>query len=112
MSEEQQTEQTEKPAAPAVFDLDEGAVEFEPVRIRVKGKEYQLPESGAALLSTLAALEDVSEEPGLDELMPLYGNLAPSAPKFEQLSVGQQMALVKPVTEVLRRICAISFREA
>lgn len=107
MSDEQTSENQPKPA---VFDLDQTAVGFEPVRIKLNGKEYQLPESGAALLSTLAALEDLPEEPGLDELVPLYGNLAPHAPKFEELTVGQQMALVAPVTEVLNRLNGITFR--
>lgn len=99
---------------PHVFDLDEAASGFEPVRIKLRGQEYTLAATAASLLVAIAYAaehfggEDTDLARIAEHVRPMFQALAPDAP--QDLTLMEELALVRPVTELLNRISSLSFR--
>lgn len=96
-------------------DAEAEASAFRPVRVRLRGRPYLLGQTAGGLLraakygESLEGLEaDEQNQKLFDILRPTLRALAPDLP--EDLSATEEIALLKPVTEVLRRMAKISFR--
>jgi len=94
-----------------VYDIDAGAVE--PVRIRLRGKEWALGSNIFELLAALDAYRAVAAkekdgakvgmlmvDPVLRALVPGVGKILDEAP----LGAREQLALIKPLTEALNQV--------
>ena len=97
-----------------VFDIDAVAEEYQPVRIRFRGAEYTL---GANVLQVIAATELSTDEGtgGIVKQLPVYlRTLCPEiGPALEKpLAAAEEVALLRPITEVMNRFNAVSKSQA
>lgn len=100
-----------------VLDIDAKAAEFQPLVIKFRGEEYTL---GVDIVSLMTAATFASEgvEDGdevdqlgiLRKLRPTLRILAPGIP-VDDLSAGEEAALLGAVTEVMNRCGRLTFRE-
>ena len=93
-----------------IFDIDSESSYFVPVGIRLRGREYVLGETAHQFLGALEVAKDLEGKPEteiLRHIRPLLAVLAPEAPM--DLSPAEEMALIKPLAEVLKRFSRVSF---
>jgi hypothetical protein len=97
-----------------VYDIDAAAGSYQPVTIKLRAQEYVLGETVQQLMTMSSLLNSVKDESGQVEvsahIVEILATLAPQAP--QNLTAGEQIALVRPITEVLTRFNALSFQEA
>lgn len=94
-----------------VFDIDEQAGAFQPVKVKLRGEVYTL---GATALSLMNAAElgsddEDGEQHMLAKLRPMLAELCPEMPT-QDLTAGEEVALMRAVTEVMRRVGRLTFR--
>lgn len=103
-----------------IIDIDERAGAFEPVRVKFRGKEYELGKSALELLSVSAVYsgnprrDDEAEVEYAVRLAPLVlrGVSSEIAAVLDEapLSAAEELAVVPVLTEVVKRIGALNFR--
>ena len=103
----------------AVLDIDAKAAEFQPLVIRFRAQEWTLGKDIVSLLTaaTFAADGEDEESDGevgqltmLAKLKPVLRILAPGIP-VDDLSPGEEVALLRAVTEVMNRCGRLTFSE-
>lgn len=101
----------------AEFNIDEMKAGFEPVEIVFRGENYFLGRNALGLLDACELHGSIEDKDGvaylkaLLELLPgLVASMCPEL-TLEDLETGEQMALVKVVTEVLGRVSRLTFPE-
>ncbi len=106
----------------ALYDIDEMAQEFEPVRVKFRGVEYILGESVHAILSASSVFQQVDAEADdksttlqvFTHLRPIIRVLSPDMGKVmneQDLNAAEEAAMLRPVTEVLAQVGRLSFRK-
>lgn len=103
----------------ATFNIDEMKGDFEPVEIIFRGEEYTLGRNALGLLNACELHGTIEDKDGaqylkaLLELLPeLVKSLCPELTlEQDTLETGEQMAMVKVVTEVLGRVSRLTFPE-
>ena len=102
----------------ATFNVDEMSADFQPVDIIFRGQEYVLGRNALGLLNACEMHGTIEDKDGtqylvaLLELMPeLMKSMCPELILENDLGTGEQMAMVKVVTEVLGRVSRLTFPE-
>ncbi len=106
----------------ALYDIDEMAQEFEPVRVKFRGEEYTLGDSVHAILSASSVFQQVDAKTDdktttlqvFTFLRPIIRVLSPEMGKVmdkQDLNVAEEAAMLRPVTEVLAQVGRLSFRK-
>lgn len=101
----------------ATFDVDEMGADFQAVDIIFRGEEYLLGGNALGLLDACELHGTIEDKDGtvylkafLEILPELMKSLCPELVlEQDTLVTGEQMALVKVVTEVLGRISRLTF---
>lgn len=90
-----------------VFDIDEQAGAFQPVRVKLRGQESVLGSTALSLMKAAQLGQDTEDI--LSQLRPMLGQLCPELP-IDDLTPGEEVALMRAVTEVMRRMGRLTFR--
>lgn len=97
-----------------VMDLDQVAEDMGlPLVVRFRGKEYKLGNSALGLLQVAGLADELGGDEataGIKVLPKAMALLCPELP-LEDLTSGEEIALVRAMTEVLNRIGRLSFQE-
>lgn len=95
-----------------VFDIDEQAGAFQPVKVKLRGEVYTLGATALSLMNAAELGSDDDDEDGehmLAKLRPMLAELCPEMPT-QDLTAGEEVALMRAVTEVMRRVGRLTFR--
>lgn len=104
-----------------IFDVDQLAQNFEPVKVKLRGKVYEL---GGTAYSILMVGSMVKVDEGetddrkqaaefLRQLRPVLAVLSPELEadtRDRPLTAAEELALLPAITEVMNRVGALSFR--
>ena len=100
----------------ADFNIDEMAADFQSVGIILRGEEYVLGRNALGLLNACEMHGTIEDKEGtqylvaLLELLPeILKSMCPELTLEDDLETGEQMSLVKVVTEVLGRVSRLTF---
>ena len=106
----------------ALYDIDEMAKEFEPVRVKFRGVEYVLGDNVHSILSASSVFQE-NLDPKADakattldvftHLRAIIRVLSPGMAKVmdqQDLNAAEEAAMLRPVTEVLSQVGKLSFR--
>lgn len=100
-----------------IYDVDELAREFEPVRVRFRGKEYVLGGDIESLMRATRVASSVADDAPEEEqfkilpavLRALCKDLGKEV-RERPLGLAERLVFQKAVTEVMDRINAVPFR--
>ena len=102
----------------ATFNIDEMRSDFQPVDIIFREKEYVLGRNALGLMNACELHGTIEDKDGLEylkaflELLPeLMKTMCPELELSEDLQTGEQMAMMKVITEVLGRVSRLTFPE-
>lgn len=102
-----------------VYDIDTLAGEFAPVRVKLRGKEYEMGGTAYSILAAASKVstdetdEDSSVHQVLKQMRPMLALLCPEMEEDTRevpLTAAEEMALLAPVTEVMERVGRLTFR--
>lgn len=102
----------------AAFDIDKMQADFEPVDIVFRGETYTLGRNALGLMNACEMQGSIDDKDGLEylkanlEMQPrVLQTLCPEWDAEVELTTGEQMALMKVITEVLGRAGRLTFQE-
>lgn len=109
--------------ASEVFDIDEISKAFEPVRIKFRGVEYTLGSTVMQLLNAASVFQGILDDDApkdeqakavFENLRPVLRALSPDLAEVineNDLTAGEEAALLRPSTAALNLLSVLSFRE-
>lgn len=101
-----------------VFDIDAEASQFEPVRIKFRGRDLVLGDTAVSIIqaaSLYSAEDDEQDHLSLmvKYLRPVLRALNPELAQMmeeQDLTSAEELALMRPVTAVMERLGKLTFR--
>ena len=100
-----------------VLDIDAQASEYQALEIKFRGQQWTLGKDIVSLLSAASFASEGEEDAEVDQLAmlrklkPMLRILAPGIP-VDDLTPGEEVALLGAVTEVMNRCGRLTFSES